>query len=111
MTPSRTARVRQECAIMPSTINGIGTWYWGKTHILTRNDTCEFCKSYGQLSSYDTTLYFVVFFLPVIPLGRKRILNQCPRCRRHRAISLKKWEEQKTASLVSALQAWQADRN
>src|SRR5438552_3467829 len=95
---------------MPSTVNGIGTWYWGKTNILTRNDRCEFCGQYRQLTSYDTTLYFVVLFLPVIPLGRKHIIDECPGCRRHRAASLKKWEAQKTKSLMDALELWQADR-
>src|SRR5436309_2673470 len=95
---------------MPTTVNGIGTWYWGKRNILTRNDRCEFCGSHGQLSSYDTTLYFVVVFLPVIPLGRKRIIDECSRCKRHRVASLKKWEEKKTAALLEALEQWQADR-
>src|SRR5215212_8490149 len=96
---------------MPHTVNGIGTWYWGKTNILTRNAQCEFCGGYRLLSSYDTTLYFVVLFIPLIPLGRKRILDQCPACTKHRALPLKKWEQQKTAALVGALEAWQADRS
>ena len=95
---------------MPSTVNGIGTWYWGKTNIITRNDRCEFCGQYQLLSSYDTTLYFVVFFLPVIPLGRKHIIDECPACRRHRVASLKKWEQTKTQSLMKALEEWQAER-
>src|SRR5690348_9900907 len=95
---------------MPSTINGIGTWYWGKRNILTRNGSCEFCGSYRQLTSYDTTLYFTVFFIPIVPLGRKRVLNQCPGCSRHRAIPLKKWEQQKTESLMAAIEAWQQDK-
>ena len=57
---------------MPSTVNGIGTWYYGKDNLVTRNDRCEFCGNYGELKSYDTTLYFVVVFIPLIPLGRKR---------------------------------------
>ncbi len=95
---------------MPSRINGIGTWYWGKNNIITRNAKCEFCGNPGQLISFDTTLYFTFLFLPIIPLQRKRVLSQCPRCRRHRVIPLKKWEEQKTTALVDALNAWQADR-
>ena len=26
---------------MPQTVNGIGTWYWGKTNIQTRRGECE----------------------------------------------------------------------
>src|SRR4051812_16732236 len=58
---------------MPFIINGIGTWYYGKRHIHTYDGTCQFCGQVGPLASYDTTLFFVVVFLPVIPLGRKRI--------------------------------------
>ena len=50
---------------MPSTVNGIGTWYYGKSNLVTRNDTCEFCHNYAELKSYDTTLYFVVVFIPL----------------------------------------------
>src|SRR2546423_9699551 len=95
---------------MPGTVNGIGTWYWGKTNIITRNDRCEFCGQYRQLISYDTTLYFVVVFLPVIPLGREHVIDECPACRRHRVASLKKWEQTKTQSLMKALEEWQAER-
>src|SRR5687768_9842074 len=95
---------------MPSTINGIGTWYWGKQNIIARNSACEFCGGFGQLKSYDTTLYFVAVFIPLIPLGRKRVLDDCPHCQKHRVISLNKWEKQKTESLMSGISEWQADR-
>jgi len=45
--------------------------------------TCRSCGHHGPLASYETTLWFVVIFIPVIPLGRKRIIDECPRCRRH----------------------------
>jgi len=80
---------------MPSTINGIGTWYWGKRNHHRIMGTCESCGAYVELSSFDTTLYFVVLFVPIIPLGRKRVIRQCPRCTRHRSMSLREWEEAK----------------
>ena len=52
---------------MPYTMNGIGTWYWGQRNVQSRMGLCESCGRYGELKSYDTTLYIVVFFLPVIP--------------------------------------------
>ncbi len=60
---------------MPSVINGIGTWYYGKRNIHRFRAGCEFCNRVGDLESYDTTLYFVVVFIPVIPIGKKRILS------------------------------------
>ena len=73
---------------MPTTINGIGTHYYGKRNLQTRQGTCEHCHGQGQLSSYETRLWFVVLFIPVIPLGRKQIIDQCRFCTRHRAASL-----------------------
>jgi len=88
---------------MPTVINGIGTWYYGKRRIHTRKGTCEFCGSLAELTSYDTTLFFVVFFVPVIPLTRKRILEQCAVCQKHRVLSLEKWEEGKANDGVRVL--------
>src|SRR5439155_9814803 len=95
---------------MPSTVNGIGTWYYGKDNLVTRKDRCQFCGNFVELKSYDTTLYFVVLFIPIIPLGRKRILDECPSCRRHRAAKLSDWEKKKGEVILRATEAWQADR-
>ncbi|HEV3081824.1 MAG TPA: tetratricopeptide repeat protein [Gemmataceae bacterium] len=98
---------------MPTVHDGIGTWYYGKRRIHRFKSTCSFCQRVGELQSYDTTLYFVVFMVPIIPLSRKRILQQCPSCSRHRVISLKKWEEGKasdTALLLEKLKANPDDR-
>jgi hypothetical protein len=67
-----------------------------------------------MLESYDTTLYFVVFYIPLLPLGRKRILEQCSACQKHRVLSLQKWEttkEQAIARLLEALRANPDDRD
>src|SRR5215211_384795 len=93
---------------MPHTINGIGTWYWGKSNLLVQDSTCKLCGSFARLTSYDTTLYFVVFFLPVIPLGRKRIIQKCPLCQRHRVVPLHKWEANKTEAIVETINEWRA---
>lgn len=68
---------------MPSTVNGIGTHYYGKRNVAKRNGTCRQCGAETVLESYDTRLWFVVIFIPIIPLGRKRILDYCNRCTRH----------------------------
>lgn len=68
---------------MPTTVNGIGTHYYGKRNHTKRQGTCRACGRVGELESYDTRLFFVVIFIPIIPLGRKRIIDECPACRRH----------------------------
>jgi predicted Zn-dependent protease len=95
---------------MPQTINGIGTWYWGKDNLITRNGACEFCGKQVELKSYDTTLYLVAVYIPLIPLGRKRVFDACPKCRRHRVVPLSKWQQMRADAIVQVSQAWQANR-
>ena len=66
---------------MPYTVNGIGTHYYGKKNHSNRTAACKSCGKVGVLESYETRLWFVMVFIPVIPLGRKRITDKCPRCR------------------------------
>ncbi len=78
---------------MPTTINGIGTTYYGKKNLSTRTDVCEHCSRRGELQSYQTRLWFVVLFIPVIPLGRRQIIDYCPHCTRHRRMDIEQWAE------------------
>ena len=80
---------------MPHVINGIGTWYYGKRNIYQYQGMCRFCRKDATLISYDTTLYFVFFMVPIIPLGKRRILDQCSACRKHSFLTMKEWEEKK----------------
>ena len=89
---------------MPQTYNGIGTWYYGKTDIHRLKSTCEFCHNIGDLSSYDTTLYFVIFFVPVIPLSSYRVIKECPYCQKHRVIKASKWHEMKAKNTQEVLE-------
>jgi tetratricopeptide (TPR) repeat protein len=89
---------------MPTTYNGIGTRYYGKKNQETRPGVCEHCSRAATLASYDTRLWFVVLLIPVIPLERKRILDYCPHCTRHRVFSLKEWEKLKAEQLAKALE-------
>jgi hypothetical protein len=76
---------------MTFTYNGIGTRYVGEQNAVDRSAECPWCKKTTRLRSYDTRMWFVVLFVPVIPLQKLRILDKCPRCSRHRLISHAKW--------------------
>ena len=89
---------------MPWTVNGIGTNYFGEKNKQVRNGTCRSCGETGLLSSYDTRLWFVIFFIPVIPLGRKRITDFCGRCKRHYVAGHDQWEESKQLGVTAALE-------
>ncbi len=81
---------------MPQTYNGIGTWYHGKSNVHRVRGVCEFCGSVADLKSYDTTNYFVFLYLPIIPLKKMRILNECSHCQRHLRMTAKEWIDRKT---------------
>ena len=94
---------------MPSTYNGIGTHYYGKKNIHKRTGACSQCRRAGELTSYDTRLWFVVFFIPIIPLGRKRIVDYCRACTRHYAVDADKWETAKQLEISGALEKYRAN--
>jgi tetratricopeptide (TPR) repeat protein len=89
---------------MPSTYNGIGTWYYGKQRVHRIKATCTQCSALGELESYDTTLYFVFLMIPILPLKKKRVLDECPTCRAHRVADLDKWEEGKQKAIAEILE-------
>ncbi len=78
---------------MPTTINGIGTQYYGKRNPRIYQGRCDACGASCQMTDYETGYYFVVLFLPLIPLGKKQILGDCSRCRRHRVMPLQQWNQ------------------
>ncbi len=90
---------------MPHVINGTGTWYYGKDNRHFHASTCEQCGAHGHLASYDTTLYFTLVFVPLIPLRKKRVVDECPRCHRHRTIKLKDWIHGRHLDIRTAVEA------
>src|SRR5690242_15484257 len=93
---------------MPTTYNGIGTHYYGRRNLEKRQGPCEQCGRIVELTSYDTRLWFVVVFIPIIPLGRKRVLDQCAVCRRHFVLELQKWETAKQTEISTALEKFRS---
>jgi tetratricopeptide (TPR) repeat protein len=85
---------------MPTTVNGIGATYYGKKNLKTSRGHCSLCNHDVELQEYETMYWVVVLYIPVIPLGRKQILNYCMRCRRHRVLPLAKWEEVKEQTIA-----------
>lgn len=88
---------------MPTTYNGVGTHYYGKKSLSARAAICGSCHRSGNLTSYETRLWFVIFFIPVIPLGRKRIIDYCPACSRHRVADADAFEQNKQLQTSGSL--------
>ncbi len=93
---------------MPTTYNGIGTHYYGRKNLSVRPGMCRHCRRNVNLSSYDTRLWFVIVFIPVIPLGRKRIIDACPACTRHMAVEADQWETTSQLEVSGALAKFRA---
>jgi len=93
---------------MPTTVNGIGTYYYGKNNRTAVQGVCENCKTHTELTSYETRLWFVVVFIPIIPLGRKQIIDMCPVCNRHRVLPKHKFEELQQEALEASAREFTA---
>jgi tetratricopeptide (TPR) repeat protein len=89
---------------MPSMINGVGTNYVGKQNLDRNYSVCEQCHYHGELLSYDTRLWFVVLLIPIIPLGKKRILDYCPQCTAHKMLVYDEWQKIGSEVLTEAQQ-------
>ena len=94
---------------MPQLINGCGTWYYGKSHLNQHHGTCEKCGRAGMLRTYDTAKYFVVLMVPLLPLGKLKILDECPKCSHHRVAKLKVWEREGAKAVEESLKAFEAE--
>lgn len=93
---------------MPSSVNGIGTHYYGKKNRSVRQGVCNSCQRTVQLEAYDTRLFFVIVFIPVIPLGKKRIMDYCPACQRHYATNLDQWTAARQLEISSAKEQYRS---
>ena len=94
---------------MPSTVNGIGTSYSGKKNRSVRHAHCHSCSRFGPLESYDTRLCFVVLFIPIIPLKRKRIVDFCPACTRHMAIDADQYEQARQLGISGGMEQYRRE--
>jgi len=96
---------------MPTTINGVGAHYYGKKNLSQRTAPCSQCGQTAELSSYDTRLWGVFIFIPLIPLGRRRIIDQCPNCTYHGAIPMAEYEKLREGEIREAMEKMRANLN
>ena len=76
---------------------------------MSRNGPAHARIAIGRRNSAHTTrLWFVIFFIPIFPLGRKRIIDYCPACTRHYAVDAQKWETAKQLEISGAQDEYRA---
>jgi tetratricopeptide (TPR) repeat protein len=90
---------------MPFTINGIGTHYYFKRNVVANPGVCEHCYRQATLSDYDIGHFLVVFYIPVLPLGRQMIISECNACGMHQTMPLRKYERLREQTIDARLQA------
>jgi tetratricopeptide (TPR) repeat protein len=95
---------------MLHTINGVGTHYYGKKNRERSAGVCENCHQHVELLSYETRTWFCVIFIPIIPLGKKQILDFCPQCTTHRAVPYHQWQEVKNDAIQESASELQGDQ-
>ena len=91
---------------MPTTVNGVGTHYYGKRDVASRLGTCRNCGAHTKLESYETRLWFVILFIPVIPLKRVRLLDYCPSCQRHWVANPEQYEMSRQLAVSGAMEKY-----
>jgi len=78
-----------------------------REHSLVR-DTCRSCGRPGYLRSYTSSKFFTLYFIPVIPLGREKIVQECPHCKQAFGMSVRKWRGLTRDTLPKAVAAYEA---
>lgn len=97
---------------MPYTLNGFGTMYYGRRDPSVVQGTCSSCGRLTRLSSYETRELICAIYIPIIPLKKYRILNDCASCSRHHRIPLADFQqhlENEVAPLRAAVERAPAD--
>jgi tetratricopeptide (TPR) repeat protein len=94
---------------MPTTVNGVGTHYYGKKNRTMRTAPCRSCGRVANLESYDTRLWFVIIFIPIIPLGRKRVIDSCPICTRHFVANADAYDQARQLQVSAAQDQFRRD--
>ncbi len=84
---------------------------WGSTHIRRKNEVrvyaqCPHCHQVGAKACYDASKFFTLYMVPLIPLGKVHVAQECPGCKQGLHASLSKWEQQRDAQLPSAVAAY-----
>lgn len=77
-----------------------GTRCYGQDDGYSRHDYCEHCGQHGRLKTYSTAKFGHLYFIPIIPLGKKRVFDSCPRCEMQREAPLAAYNKGKESDLA-----------
>lgn len=86
-----------------------GSGYFNRRdHSLVRG-SCQSCGQRGYLRSYTSTHFITLYFLPVIPIGSKKIIEECPHCKNALGLSRRKFNAFRKKDLPQAVARFEAN--
>lgn len=87
-----------------------GTNCYGQDDGFSRYEDCEQCGYYGRLKTYSTAKFGHLYFIPLLPLGQKRVLSACPSCKMQIELPLSEYKKRKEADLAESFEVLQGSR-
>lgn len=87
----------------------MGTMCYGQDNGYRRFGNCEKCGFHGPLKTYDTCEIGYLYLVPILPIGRKRVFDECCHCKHSREIPLGRYKRARASELPAALEVLKAD--
>lgn len=75
------------------------TEFIGKSNISSNFCRCDTCKRLTMLSTYSTTRFAKMLNMPLFPLGKFRMVDECPQCGNRGVTSARKYEKERKRNL------------
>ncbi len=83
---------------------------WGnfnrRDHGLVRG-RCRSCGRRGFLRSYTSSKFFTLYFVPLIPLGKQKIVADCSHCKKAYGMGWREWKRLHATALPQAIAAYE----
>lgn len=86
-----------------------GLDYYGKTNIASRYGICDSCRKLTALNSFTTELFLHMRQFPLIPLGKKHIVDECPLCGHRGITSNRTYQKQRANDLAEMMEGFTSD--
>lgn len=66
-----------------------GESHFGKGEQSGLIDTCGFCGKRLRLENFTARKFFTLYWLPIIPMARERVIRYCRSCKKYQAVAFK----------------------
>ena len=84
------------------------TDYIGKYDVCSHYNVCVQCRQLTVLSSYTTTSFAKILGVPLLPIAKRRILDECPKCGSRGVTAGRKYAREKKHNLALMMDGFAA---